>query len=329
MMNKRFLSLTSAVALMIPLIANAMGIQVIIDGKTVTFADVPQSAWFAADVRAAAEAGIVNGYKDRRGMLTGKYGPANDITIGEALKIAVEGAGYDEDLYASKIQSGFQHWASPYVSVAKGEGFLVIDARTRLDKAATRSEVAAIFTSAFHVNMESVQLDTRYDDVSAGTEFASSIEALSRDKVVSGDTDIDGQAVGTFRPTQNINRAEVAKIVMQARAAYGTPGLGRTPSEEQGGGTENEQNIVTYTDEGFSPLILRIKKGDTVTFKNDSTTGLWVASNPHPTHTSLPGFDADHTLINGETYMYTFTQIGSWGFHNHLNSRFQGTIVVE
>ena len=327
MMNKRFLSLTSAVALIVPLMANAMGIQVIINGETVTFADVPQSAWFAADVRTAAEAGIVNGYKDSRGKLTGKYGPSNDITIGEALKIAVEGAGSDEDLYASKIQSGFQHWASPYVSVAKGEHFLAIDARTRLDKAATRSEVAAIFTSAFLVNVENVQLDTRYKDVSASTAFAASIEALSRDKVVSGDTDIDAQPTGTFRPTQNINRAEVAKIVMQARVAYGTPGKDRTPSEEQGGG--NEQNIVTYTDEGFSPLILRVKKGDTVTFKNTSTTGLWVASNPHPTHTDLPGLDADHTLINGETYMYTFTQIGSWGFHNHLNSRFQGTIVVE
>lgn len=329
MMNKRFLSLTSAIALVIPLMANAMGIQVIIDGKTVVFSDVPQSAWFATYVRAAAEAGIVNGYKDRRGMLTGKYGPSNDITIGEALKIAVEGAGYHEDLYASKIQSGFRHWASPYVSVAKGESFLVIDARTRLDRAATRTEVTALMTSAFHVNMENVQLDTRYNDVSASTEFSTSIEALSRDKIVSGDTDIDGQATGTFRPTDTINRAEVVKIVTQARAAYGTPGAGRVPSEEQGGDTENEDNIVTYTDEGFSPMILRAKKGDTVTFKNMSITGLWVASNLHPTHTALPGFDANRTLINGETYLYTFTQIGSWSYHNHLNARFQGTIVVE
>ena len=317
-----------AAAMLLPLVANAMGVQAIIDGKTVVFIDVAQSAWYATYVRDAAEAGIVNGYKDSRGMLTGKFGPGNDITIGEALKIAVEGAGYDEDLFASKIQSGFQHWASPYVSVAKGEGFLVINARTRLDKAATRAEVSAIFTSAFGVNLEGLSSDTRYTDVESSTEFAASIEALSRDTVVSGDTDIEGRATGTFRPTQNINRAEVAKIVMQARAAYGTPGEGREPSEEQGG-TENEENMVTYTDDGFSPTILRVKKGDTVTFKNMSTTGLWVASNPHPEHTSLLGFDSDRTLINGETYMYTFTQIGSWSYHNHLNSRFQGTIVVE
>ncbi len=327
-MNHRLLSVASAIALTIPILAQAMGIQVIIDGKTVVFADVSQSAWFATHVRTAAEAGIVSGYKDSRGNLTGKYGPANDITIGEALKIAVEGAGYDESLYSSKIQSGFLHWASPYVSVSKGEAFLVIDARTRLDKPATRSEVAAIFTSAFRVSVADLQIDTRYKDVSTTTEFSTSIEALSRDSVIAGDTNIEGKATGTFRPTENINRAEVAKIVMQARAKYGTPGMGRVPSEEQGG-TENEENIVTYTEDGFSPMILRIKKGDAVTFKNTSTTGLWVASNPHPTHTMLPGLDANRTLINGETYIYTFTQIGSWGFHNHLSSQFQGTIVVE
>lgn len=318
-----------AVALTLPLLANAMGIQVIIDGKTIVFTDVPQSAWFAAHVRAAAEAGIVNGYKDRRGQLTGKYGPSNDITIAEALKIAVEGAGYDDDAYALKIQSGFRHWASPYVSVARGEGFLVIDARTRLDRAATRAEVAALVTSAFRVYTQNTEPGTRYDDVSANTEFSTSIEALSRDTVVSGDTDIDGQATGSFRPEDNINRAEVAKIVMLARAAYGTPGEGRVPSEEQGNTEENEENVVTYTDEGFSPLILRVRQGDTVTFKNMSTTGLWVASNPHPQHTALPSFDGNRTLINGETYLYTFTQIGSWSYHNHLNARSQGTIVVE
>jgi plastocyanin len=204
----------------------------------------------------------------------------------------------------------------------------VIDQRARLDRAATRAEVAAIFTSAFRVNTADLQIDTRYKDVSGTTAFSTSIEALSRDAVISGDTDIEGKATGTFRPTDNINRAEVAKIVIQARTKYGTPGKGRIPSEEQGG-TENEENIVTYTKDGFSPMILRIKKGETVTFKNTGTTGLWVASNPHPTHTMLPGLDANRTLINGETYIYTFTQIGSWGFHNHLGSQFQGTIVVE
>ena len=328
MRTKSFL-LASVLTFLMPLSALALGIQVMIDGQAVTFTDVPQTAWFAAHVRSAAEAGIVNGYKDEQGKLIGLYGPSNNITIAEALKIQVEGAGYDERLYASRIESGFDnHWASPYASVAKGEAFAVIDARTRLDSPATRGEVAALLTSAFRVNLDDVSIGTRYSDVSTATLYGKSIEVLSRDGVVAGDTDIKGNATGTFRPSAYINRAEVAKMIMGARAKYGTPGVGRTPSEEEGG-MNAEGNIVTYSDAGFSPMILRIKVGQSVTFKNDSSVGLWVASNPHPEHTSLTGFDAEKSMIKGEAYIFTFTKIGSWSFHNHLNSGHTGTIVVE
>ncbi len=328
-MRTKSLFASAILSLLLPLTALALGIQVMIDGKAVTFVDVPQTAWFASYVQGAAEGGIVSGYKDEYGELTGNYGPANNITIAEALKIAVEGAGYDEQLYASRIESGFDHWASPYASVANGEGFAVIDARTRLDSPATRAEVAALFTSSFQVDLEGMSIGSRYNDVSLATHYGDSIEVLSRDGVVSGDTDVRGQATGTFRPTQFINRAEVAKMIMEARGKYGTPGEGRTPSEEQGDDSTDAGNTVTYDDGGFSPMILRIKVGDTVTFQNTSGGALWVASNPHPVHTALPGFDAGKGILSGDFFTYTFTKIGSWSFHNHLNSRHGGTIIVE
>ena len=313
-------------ALFIPFTASALGIQVMIDGQAFIFADVPQSAWFSTHVRSAAEAGIVSGYKDTQGSLTGKFGPSNNITIAEALKIAVEGAGYDNELYGSRVASGVDHWASSYVSVAKAEGFAVIDERTRLDVPATRAQVAAMFTSAFDVNTET-PVGNRYDDVKVSTSHAYSIEALSRDGVVSGDTGINGQATGTFRPNDRINRAEVAKIVSEARAEYGIPGEEKTPSEEGTG--QAEGNVITYTSTGFSPQVLRIKKGESVTFKNMITDHMWVASDPHPTHTSLSSFDALKAITQGETYIYTFTKLGSWGFHNHANASYKGTVIVE
>ncbi len=299
-----------------------------IDGRLVTFDDVPQSAWFATYVRESAEASIVSGYRDTQGNLTGKFGPNNSITVAEALKIASEGAGYNEGLYATKVNSGVDHWASSYVSVAKAESFPVIGRGGNIDRAASRAEVAALFVAAFRVNTTGASAGSRYTDVKANTDFALAIEVLSRDHVVSGDTDIEGQATGTFRPTQNINRAEVAKMIIEARAAYGTPGNGRGPSEESGGDQATE-NLVTYTDAGFAPQVLRIQQGKTVQFRNDSTGKLRVASDPHPFHTALPGFDAGRDFAPGETYVYTFTQAGSWGYHNHLKSTDQGTIVVE
>lgn len=317
---------TSLFTLLLPLTALALGIQVMIDGKTVVFVDVPQSAWFSGYVRSAAEAGIVNGYKDDGGNLLGKFGPGNSITIAEALKIATEGAGYDDEYYGSRVASGVDHWASAYVAVAKAEGFDVIGERTRLDMSATRADVAALFTSAFSVNTN-VSVESRYEDVTVGTRYAHSIEALSRDGVVSGDTDIHGQVTGTFRPTERINRAEVAKMVMKARAAYGTPGVGKKPSEEFA--RQRDDRIVVYGSAGFSPAVLRIRKGESVTFQNNTTGSLWIASDPHPAHTNLPGFDALGGIAQGEIYTYTFTKLGTWSYHNHAQVSHRGTIVVE
>jgi hypothetical protein len=139
-MRNLFKSLSVVLAFLVPVTGMAAGIQVIINGQTVVFTDVQSAMWFAPYVREAAEAGIVNGYKDSRGNLTGKYGPSNSITIAEALKIAVEGAGYDAALYGSRIDSGISstHWASPYFSVAKSEDFDFLSLKARIDRPATR-----------------------------------------------------------------------------------------------------------------------------------------------------------------------------------------------
>lgn len=331
----RFLSVSylTTFALLLPLTVHALGIQVMIKGESVTFVDVPQTAWFAEYVRDSAEAGIVNGYKDENGKLTGKFGPSNSITLAEALKIAVEGAGYDEELYGSMIESGVSHWASPYISVGIAEDFEFIrnKSRIRWNDPATRGEVASFFTSAFLRDTKDIEVsESRYGDVDRETSFAKSIELLSRDEILSGDTGVDGKATGTFRPNDDINRAEVVKMVILARAEYGIPGTDRKPDEEE----ENNDNLVIVYGEsngqsGFSPQVLRIKKGDTVTFKNQSSLPLWVASNPHPLHSDLSGFDSKKSLQKGEMYMFTFNRIGSFGFHNHVHVSHKGTIIVE
>ena len=321
-------SLTKAAAslfLLLPLAVNAMGVQVIIDGQTVVFVDVPQSAWYATFVHDAAQAGIVNGYRDDRGNLTGKFGPEKSITFAEALKVAIEGAGFDEQAYGSVIDSGIpSHWASAYMSVAKAEDFPIVHTHYRVDVPATRAQVAELLTGAFGIDLTNVTaVSSRYNDVKASTDFAASIEALSRDGVVSGDTDIHGQALRTFRPTDPVNRAEVVKMVMKAREVYGQPGTGKTPD------TQNESSAITYTAAGFSPAVAHVKTGTRVTFKNDSGEDLWVASNPHPSHTDYPGFDSLKALKHGDTYTFTFTRLGTFGYHNHLRPQMMGTIVVE
>lgn len=86
---------------------------------------------------------------------------------------------------------------------------------------------------------------------------------------------------------------------------------------------------VIYGTEGFSPSNLEIKIGDTVVFKNESGKGMWVASNPHPVHGDNPEFDAGISIANGNSWSFTFTEEGTFSYHNHLNSSFGGKIIVK
>lgn len=87
--------------------------------------------------------------------------------------------------------------------------------------------------------------------------------------------------------------------------------------------------VVDYTDSGFSPQSITVKVGDTVTWTNKSGGRMWVASNPHPTHTDLSGFDELGSAKNGGIYSYTFTKAGNWKYHNHVNAGDGGVVVVQ
>jgi plastocyanin len=96
-----------------------------------------------------------------------------------------------------------------------------------------------------------------------------------------------------------------------------------------GGGGDSGGNVVKLTDNGFEPQTLTINSGETVKFENDSSDDAWIASNVHPTHLLYRGFDEKKPMVHGGSYSFTFTKVGRWGYHNHLEPTTQGTIVVK
>lgn len=92
--------------------------------------------------------------------------------------------------------------------------------------------------------------------------------------------------------------------------------------------TENKSQ-AEYTSSGFSPKSITVKVGTTVTWTNTSGKSMWVASNPHPTHQDLPGFDQLAKVDKDGTYSYTFTKAGSWKYHNHLAPNDTGVVIVQ
>ncbi|MBI3046336.1 MAG: cupredoxin domain-containing protein [Candidatus Harrisonbacteria bacterium] len=120
------------------------------------------------------------------------------------------------------------------------------------------------------------------------------------------------------------------------RSAYQpAPPVSQLPSQQPT--AQPLTNTVTYTDSGFSPSALTIKKGGTVTFKNESSKTMWTASAIHPTHTLYPAtggcissaFDACKGIQPGDSWPFKFDIAGTWKYHNHLNPGDTGTIIVE
>ncbi len=103
--------------------------------------------------------------------------------------------------------------------------------------------------------------------------------------------------------------------------------IGGQGSEMEKGGVV-ARSVVTYTDTGFAPTSVSVKRGTTVTFVNESSGAMWVASDVHPTHQLLPGFDQLKSVTNGGTYEYTFTKVGTWRYHNHVKPEAKGTVIV-
>jgi len=96
-----------------------------------------------------------------------------------------------------------------------------------------------------------------------------------------------------------------------------------------GGSGGGGGNVVKIEDDGFHPQTLTINSGDTVRWENKSSDDAWPASNVHPTHLLYPGFDAKKPVLPGDSYSFTFTKTGTWGYHNHLEPDVQATIVVK
>lgn len=100
---------------------------------------------------------------------------------------------------------------------------------------------------------------------------------------------------------------------------------------------------VTYNRSSFSPSTVTINRGDTVTFVDSSSDPMLVASNVHPSHTQYdgtammehcaPGYAGpapfDECKASTGNFSFTFTKVGTWSFHNHLNAGATGKIVVQ
>ncbi|GEM_PF-1569409 len=140
----------------------------------------------------------------------------------------------------------------------------------------------------------------------------------------------------------NVCFAKVAGAVIVSRGECGTPSATKE--------TQNIQPIIDDTVESppvrvvveiskeatividesgrFVPQDVKIRKGGKVTWVNKGKLFIWPASNDHPSHLAYPSFDALKGIGNGDSYSFVFDRVGTWSFHDHLNSSVSGTVTV-
>ena len=119
-------------------------------------------------------------------------------------------------------------------------------------------------------------------------------------------------------------------------------GGNNVPGAPAGNTTTTKSVTITYGPNGFSSSNVSVPVGSTVTWVNEGSGRMWVATARHPDHTVYDGTStAEHCANNGPTsaavfdqctasarYSFTFTKAGTFNYHNHSNASHFGSVTV-
>lgn len=86
---------------------------------------------------------------------------------------------------------------------------------------------------------------------------------------------------------------------------------------------------VYYTDKGFSPTTIEIKVGSTITFVNDSSKDMSIASAGIGGFGAVTLFNQEGSVGRGGTFKVSPSGVGAWNYMNRMWQGDKGTIVVK
>lgn len=179
--------------------------------KVAEFKDVSASAWYYDYVRCLAERGVVKGYGD-----TGKFRPMNQVTREHAAKMVALAA----ELHHKGKKADFpdvdgQGEYSPYIAALVDKGAVIgfPDGSFRPPDPIRRGHAAKMVQLAFGLKASTMEVLIR-DYPAHDLVVAGAIQILASNGIVKGYG--DGQS---FKPDDEINRAEFSKILCIASAA--------------------------------------------------------------------------------------------------------------
>lgn len=106
-----------------------------------------------------------------------------------------------------------------------------------------------------------------------------------------------------------------------------TMSSGADPTTQSDEAVAGETATITFTNNGFEPRELTVKKGTVITVINESSSSVQFSSDEHPAHRDNPEMNM-MVLAPRESDSYTAAKAGAWSFHDHLNESKTGTVTV-
>ena len=200
------------------------------DGK---FADVADDFWAAKDIYTLKDAGIIGGKSAT------EFDPEGDVTRAEFAKMVVGLFGYKATSDAVNFEDcKAEDWFTPYVAAGVEAGVIkgVSDTEFAPNATITREDACTILGRALNKVAQSNEL--KFTDADKVAEYAAPYVALLSELGY-----VNGYEDGSFAPTNNITRAEAAKIIA---GIYNANKSAETVTDDK---TETDANADAAVDE--------------------------------------------------------------------------------
>lgn len=212
-LSTTFASLRKQVAglSLVALVAGLFATGVATAATSKVFSDVPADAWYADYVTKLADAGVIDSTKDM-------YRPGDLVNRAEMAKFAfmVSGLPMEKASSAPYSDVAMGQWYTDYVYTLTKNGVVSGDkvngvptGKFRPMDSLNRAEATKMLVNAAQM-AEDLSGAPHFPDVKSSDWFFNFVETAFNNGLVAGYPD------GNFRPANNINRAEAAKMVYLA-----------------------------------------------------------------------------------------------------------------
>jgi hypothetical protein len=176
---------------------------------TGTFTDI-DDAWYTDWVKRAFDYGIISGVGNNRFDPDGNLTGAQALTIGARIHSVYKYGSEGEEKIQSFKRDG-DVWYDMFVLYAKAEGLVGNEFDGKMDTPITRAEMVLAWSKILEPkDMTTQNTVNSLPDVNANTQYRDAVMLFYRAGIVGGVDD-----AGTFRPSNNITRAEAATIFMR------------------------------------------------------------------------------------------------------------------